>query len=29
MEVFQRDLNQAYTTGQLQYDNESILRYID
>ncbi|CAF1195356.1 unnamed protein product, partial [Adineta steineri] len=29
MEVFLRDLNQAYTTGQLSYDDNTTLRYID
>ncbi|CAF3842764.1 unnamed protein product, partial [Adineta steineri] len=29
MEVFLRDLNQAYTTGQLLYDDNTGLRYLD
>ena len=29
MLVFQRDLDRAYTTGQLQFDDESELRYLD
>ncbi|CAF0917319.1 unnamed protein product [Adineta steineri] len=29
MEVFLHDLNQAYTTGQLIYDDNTILRYLD
>ncbi|CAF0903516.1 unnamed protein product [Adineta steineri] len=29
MRVFHRDLNQAYTTGQLLYDDNTTLRYID
>ncbi|CAF0990604.1 unnamed protein product [Adineta steineri] len=29
MEVFLRDLNQAYTTGQLLYDDNTTLRYLD
>ncbi|CAF1553562.1 unnamed protein product, partial [Adineta steineri] len=29
MQVFHHDLNQAYTTGQLLYDDNSDLRYLD
>ncbi|CAF1457723.1 unnamed protein product, partial [Adineta steineri] len=29
MKVFHHDLNQAYTTGQLLYDNNTNLRYLD
>ncbi|CAF1000348.1 unnamed protein product [Adineta steineri] len=29
MEVFLRNLNQAYTTGQLSYDDHTTLRYLD
>ncbi|CAF3720953.1 unnamed protein product, partial [Adineta steineri] len=29
MEVFHHDLNQAYTTGQLLYDDSTNLRYLD
>ncbi|CAF4207788.1 unnamed protein product, partial [Adineta steineri] len=29
MKVFHHDLNQAYTTGQLLYDDNTLLRYID
>ncbi|CAF0897146.1 unnamed protein product [Adineta steineri] len=29
MEVFHHDLNQAYTTGQLLYDDNTNLRYLD
>ncbi|CAF1527227.1 unnamed protein product, partial [Adineta steineri] len=29
MEIFLRDLNQAYTTGQLLYDDNTNLRYLD
>ncbi|CAF4408622.1 unnamed protein product, partial [Adineta steineri] len=29
MEVFLHDLNQAYTTGQLLYDENTNLRYLD
>ncbi|CAF1519113.1 unnamed protein product [Adineta steineri] len=29
MQVFLHDLNQAYTTGQLLYDDSTNLRYID
>ncbi|CAF4237483.1 unnamed protein product, partial [Adineta steineri] len=29
MNIFLHDLNQAYTTGQLLYDNNTNLRYID
>ncbi|CAF4019630.1 unnamed protein product [Adineta steineri] len=29
MEVFLHDLNQAYTTGQLLYDDNGTLRYLD
>ncbi|CAF3720968.1 unnamed protein product [Adineta steineri] len=29
MEVFLHDLNQAYTTGQLLYDDNTNLRYLD
>ncbi|CAF4348095.1 unnamed protein product, partial [Adineta steineri] len=29
MEVFLHDLNQAYTTDQLIYDNNTLLRYLD
>ncbi|CAF3497574.1 unnamed protein product [Adineta steineri] len=29
MEVFHHDLNQAYTTGQLLYDDNTLLRYLD
>ncbi|CAF1529722.1 unnamed protein product, partial [Adineta steineri] len=29
MKVFLHDLNQAYTTGQLSYDNSTNLRYLD
>ncbi|CAF1247958.1 unnamed protein product [Adineta steineri] len=29
MTIFLRDLNQAYTTGQLLYDDNANLRYID
>ncbi|CAF1491786.1 unnamed protein product, partial [Adineta steineri] len=29
MEVFLQDLNQAYTTSQLLYDNSTNLRYLD
>ncbi|CAF4289280.1 unnamed protein product, partial [Adineta steineri] len=29
MKVFLHDLNQAYTTGQLQYDDNTNLRYLD
>ncbi|CAF1356610.1 unnamed protein product, partial [Adineta steineri] len=29
MELFLHDLNQAYTTGQLLYDNNTNLRYLD
>ncbi|CAF1373716.1 unnamed protein product, partial [Adineta steineri] len=29
MEVFLHDLNQAYTTGQLLYDENTLLRYLD
>ncbi|CAF1420288.1 unnamed protein product [Adineta steineri] len=29
MEVFHHDLNQAYTTGQLSYDDNTTLRYLD
>ena len=29
MDVFLRDLNQAYTTGQLSTDDASQLRYVD
>ena len=29
MKMFLRDLNQAYTTGQLFYDDNTALRYLD
>ncbi|CAF1363074.1 unnamed protein product [Adineta steineri] len=29
MNIFLHDLNQAYTTGQLSYDDNTTLRYID
>ncbi|CAF4395397.1 unnamed protein product, partial [Adineta steineri] len=29
MDVFLHDLNQAYTTGQLLYDDDTNLRYLD
>ncbi|CAF4243218.1 unnamed protein product, partial [Adineta steineri] len=29
MNIFLRDLNQAYTTGQLSYDDNTTLRYLD
>ncbi|CAF1537341.1 unnamed protein product, partial [Adineta steineri] len=29
MEVFLHDLNEAYTTGQLLYDDNTLLRYLD
>ncbi|CAF1312241.1 unnamed protein product [Adineta steineri] len=29
MDIFLHDLNQAYTTGQLLYDNNTTLRYLD
>ncbi|CAF4171310.1 unnamed protein product, partial [Adineta steineri] len=29
MNIFLHDLNQAYTTGQLSYDNNTNLRYLD
>ncbi|CAF1390131.1 unnamed protein product [Adineta steineri] len=29
MKIFLHDLNQAYTTGQLLYDNNTNLRYLD
>ncbi|CAF4178253.1 unnamed protein product, partial [Adineta steineri] len=29
MNIFLRDLNQAYTTGQLTYENNTHLRYLD
>ncbi|CAF4364984.1 unnamed protein product, partial [Adineta steineri] len=29
MNIFLRDLNQAYTTDQLLYDDNTILRYLD
>ncbi|CAM4852195.1 unnamed protein product, partial [Rotaria magnacalcarata] len=29
MKVFHHDLNQAYTTGQLLYDENTLLRYLD
>ncbi|CAF1407662.1 unnamed protein product [Adineta steineri] len=29
MNIFLHDLNQAYTTGQLLYDNNTLLRYLD
>ncbi|CAF4071043.1 unnamed protein product, partial [Adineta steineri] len=29
MEIFLHDLNQAYTTGQLLYDDNTTLRYLD
>ncbi|CAF1549579.1 unnamed protein product, partial [Adineta steineri] len=29
MKVFHHDLNQAYTTGQLLYDDNTLLRYLD
>ncbi|CAF4096010.1 unnamed protein product, partial [Adineta steineri] len=29
MKVFLHDLNQAYTTGQLSYDDNTTLRYLD
>ena len=29
MDVFLQDLNQAYSTGQLIIDNNSLLRYVD
>jgi hypothetical protein len=29
MKIFLQDLNQAYTTNQLTYDNNTILRYVD
>ena len=29
MKVFHHDLNQAYTTGQLLYDDNTNLRYLD
>ncbi|CAF3926430.1 unnamed protein product, partial [Adineta steineri] len=29
MDIFLHDLNQAYTTGQLLYDDNTLLRYID
>ncbi|CAF4093531.1 unnamed protein product, partial [Adineta steineri] len=29
MKLFYHDLNQAYTTGQLLYDDNTILRYLD
>jgi len=29
MDVFLHDLNQVYTTGQLIFDNDTTLRYID
>ncbi|CAF4455180.1 unnamed protein product, partial [Adineta steineri] len=29
MKVFHHDLNQAYTTGQLPYDDKTNLRYLD
>ncbi|CAF4119702.1 unnamed protein product, partial [Adineta steineri] len=29
MQVFLHDINQAYTTGQLLYDDNTLLRYLD
>ncbi|CAF1274367.1 unnamed protein product [Rotaria sordida] len=29
MDVFLRDLNQAYSTGQLTIDDNSLMRYLD
>ncbi|CAF4454711.1 unnamed protein product, partial [Adineta steineri] len=29
MNIFLHDLNQAYTTGQLSYDDNTNLRYLD